>query len=105
MKQKTFYSADKYAVGDKVLLIGRQRENGGKEIFSGSKKYAETGYPGNMNSSIYRFHGWRGTSYGVSTCVYGVRNVEAVEATGKVDEYGNTIYKIQVGKGIHPEYD
>lgn len=102
MKQKTIYTTRKFAVGDEVLLYSRQPE-GGTETFDISKKYAAEGYPGNMNSSIKRFHGWRGTSYGTSTYAYGVRCVELVEATDREDEYGDTIYKVRVGKDLYPD--
>lgn len=104
MRQKTIYITRKYAVGDEVLLYGRQPE-GGSEVFDISKKLAAEGYPGNMDSTITRFHGWRGTSYGVSTYAYGVRRVELVEATGRKDEWGDTIYKVRVGKDLYPDKD
>lgn len=102
MKQKTIYTIRKYAVGDEVLLYGRQPE-GGAETFDISRKYAAEGYPGNMNKEIKRFHGWRGTSYGVSVYAYGVRRVEMVETTDRENEYGDTIYKVRVGKDFYPD--
>lgn len=102
MRQKTIYTTAKYEVGDEVLLYGRQPE-GGKETFYLSKKFAAEGYPGNLNSHIKCFHGWRGTSFGVSTYVYGVRRVEFVEATDREDEYCDTIYKVRVGKDLYPD--
>lgn len=104
MKQKTIYTTRKYEVGDEVLLYGRQPE-GGKESFGISKNYAAEGYPGNMNTAIKRYHGWRGTSYGTATYAYGVRRVELVEATSKVDDYGDTIYKVRVGQDLYPDKD
>lgn len=102
MKQKTIYTIRKYSVGDEVLLYGRQPE-GGAETFDISKKFVAEGYPGNMDKEVKRFHGWRGTSYGVSVYAYGIRRVEAVEATDKENEYGDTIYKVKVGKDLYPD--
>lgn len=104
MNQKTIYTSRKYSVGDEVLLYSRQPE-GGKEAFDVSKKFAAEGYPGNINSGIKRFHGWRGTSFGVETYAYGVRRVELVEDTGRKDEWGDIIYKIRVGKDLYPDKD
>lgn len=103
--QKTVFTAKFYSVGDEVLLYGKQPE-GGKETFYVSKKYVEEGgYPGNLNSEIRRFHGWRGTSFGTAVYAYGVRRVLSVEKTDKEDEYGDTLYKVKLGKDIYPDED
>lgn len=105
MSQKTIYTADEFKVGDEVLLVGRQLEASSKEEFYIYKQYAKTGYPGNQNREIKRFHGWRGTTNGMRVYAYGVRVIESVEKTAKTDEYGNEIYKVRVGKDIHPDYE
>lgn len=104
MTQKTFKTAEKFEVGDNVLLYSKQPE-GKAEIFNASKKYAKTGYPGNMNNDICRFHGWRGTSYGTATYAYGVREVIKVVLTDEEDFEGRQLYKVTVGKDLVPEQE
>lgn len=99
MRQKTFKTTECFTIGEQVLLYSKQHE-GGKEVFYASVEYAKTGYPGNMNCDICRFHGWRGTSYGTATYAYGVREVKKITPTLEKDYAGNPIYKVTVGQDI-----
>lgn len=103
MTQKTFKTIEKLEVGEQVLLYSKTRE-GGKEIFHASKELAKTGYPGNIDGKIFRFHGWRGTSYGTSTYAYGVREVKKVTPAGE-DDMGRTVFSVTVGKDMHEDWN
>lgn len=89
-------------IGQKALVIGRTHENGGREAFTldFSAKAVAEGAPGNVDWSIRRFHGWRGTSYGVSKCAYGVHVVKSVEKQTYTDEHGFkcTRYRVEIGR-------
>lgn len=56
-----------YHVGDAVILFGYKREGAPAktEAFRIMKKDNGVGVPGNTNPTIYQYHGWRGTSYGM----------------------------------------
>ena len=89
-------------IGQKALVIGRTHETGGKEVFSLNFSAAAVaeGAPGNVDRSTRRFHGWRGTSYGVSVCAYGVHAVKSVEKQTYTDKYGHkcTRYRVEIGR-------
>lgn len=104
MTQKTIYTTAEYKIGDEVLLYSRSYQDGSEE-FKISKKFAAEGYPGNMNCNIKRLHGWRGETNNVSVYAYGRRKVIKVTATDKENDYGDTIYKVVVGRDIAPDED
>lgn len=89
-------------VGMEVLLVGRTNVLSGYESFFLSAAYAEMGYPGVSDRSVYRFHGWRGTYNDTSYDAYGVRRITKVTKVAKID---GDYYKVTVGKDIHPEWD
>jgi len=68
-----------YHAGDAVLVYSRYNVNTGEETFHFRKDFAESGYPGNMNSDIKCFHGWRGTTGNIATYAYGVYTIKSVE--------------------------
>ena len=73
-----------YKAGDEVLVYSKTfNNNGGKEVFCISKEYAKSGYPGNMNPEIKRFHGWRGETNDIAVNAYGVYRVKTVEVISK----------------------
>lgn len=110
MKQKTFVTEYKVKVGDEVILISEACERGsGKEHFD-LRRHKGEGIPGNMNENTKRYHGWRGTSYGISLTAYGVRKVTKVVDLGEVEDFsspdwGRHFYKVTVGQDLHPEWD
>jgi len=55
----------------------------GKEDFyySDNPDWIENGMGGNMNSTVQRFHGWRGTTNDISTYALGVREFLGSEIT------------------------
>ena len=76
-----------YGIGDEVLVYSRVDNMKGTEEFRFSKRFAANGYPGNMGSSITRFHGWRGTTDDVAVYAHGVytiKNIEYSKGTGTV---------------------
>lgn len=86
-------------VGDSVLVYTRENVLTGSETYYISKELAETGYPGNTDSSVRRFHGWRGTTNDISVYAHGVYIVDDVQKSGdgiKI-RIGNTDVKISEG--------
>ena len=104
MTQKTFslegYKANGFTVGDEVVLISYTQESGNCtnwEII----KHTGQGIPGNVNQSICRYHGWRGTSNGWATYAHGVRKITKIVEDPKDIDF----VKITVGKDLHPEWE
>lgn len=80
-----FYSEETYKPGDRVLVTQHEDFNNQNEWYSVSKRYADTGYPGNLKRDVFRFHGWRGTTDGVSVTACGVYVIRDVK---RLDDYG-----------------
>lgn len=103
MKYKTFnyYCGDfPVSVGDKYILVCRSTESG---RFWFTLYFDNGGVPGNLNSSIKRYHGWRGCSYGVSTYAYGLRRIIRASPV-EMDENGCWFQHITVGKDLHHDW-
>ena len=106
MRQKTFkisnFNLDfEPKVGQVVILISRENVmSGGKEEFSIVKD--QDGIRGNADSSIKRYHGWRGTTNDVTLYAHGLRKIAKVESVDLGANYG---YKITVGKDLYPDWD
>lgn len=67
-------------VGDEVLVYCKTNIMTGAEKWGFRKDFAaEGGYPGNMDSHIRRYHGWRGTTNDSSVHAMGVYTVKSVE--------------------------
>lgn len=77
--------------GDAVLVASRRNLMTGKESYQLYPQYAESGYPGNTDHSIKRFHGWRGTTNDTYVEAHGVYTVKSA------DRIGSTL-KIVLGK-------
>lgn len=88
------FKAENLKAGDRVMVIEKQDINTGRTWYTVSKSHAETGYPGNVDNSIRKFHGWRGTTNNISTTACGVYEVKSVEALDKFCEQ----YKVKVGR-------
>lgn len=93
---QTAYKDETYKVGDKVLVTHMYHElipndEGWWDI---SKRHAEEGYPGNMDCTVKRFHGWRGTYNNISTTAMGVYEIKKVES---LDDWGDEI-KVTIGR-------
>lgn len=107
MNQKTFtYVGEdlpELHVGDEVILLERCYEDieTSEWSFCSGKN---GGVPGNMNREVRRYHGWRGTTNGTSLYAHGLRRVLKFAQTG-ADKYGFPIYKVTVGKDLHPDWE
>lgn len=93
---QTAYKDESYKVGDKVLVLHKYHElipndEGWYDI---SKRHAEEGYPGNMDYTVKRFHGWRGTTNNISTYAMGVYEIKKIE---ELDDWGDEI-KVTIGR-------
>jgi hypothetical protein len=115
MKQKTVYldrfDARRFTVGQEVVLVCREN------LMTGSEEYElrpladfPDGIPGNANSSIRCFHGWRGTTNNVYVTALGVREVIAVAPSNRNHPlsdpyYPEKLWKVTVGKDIHPDWE
>lgn len=71
-------NGDNISPGDKVLVYSREDILRGGEEFRISKRFAESGYPGNTDPSVKTFHGWRGTTNDISVYAHGVYSVKSV---------------------------
>lgn len=113
MTQKTFvlnwvsmaaFNYNTPKVGQEVLLVCRSdTKNGDRWEAWRAKPLGESfseseGVGGNVNSSIKRFHGWRGTTNNVYLSAHGVRKIT------KVSENADGDIKITVGRDIHPNW-
>lgn len=74
-----------------------------KDTMSGAKQYifksADSGFGGNMNRSIKRYHGWRGTSNNWSRDALGVFDVL------KIERQKNGRLKVTLSKDLHPDWE
>ena len=107
MNQKTFKMRFRYfrgipKVGDKVILMERTDIRTNKSEFYCIPDNGE-GACGNMNPSIKRYHGWRGTSDNIERFAHGLRRVEMVQLVGLDTATCEDVYKIRVGKDILPD--
>ena len=84
-------------IGDEVILYSKEHLTRGWTkwgIFYGD------GYPGNMDHTVRRYHGWRGTTNDVYTEAHGLRRIISI-SRNKTDDG----WKITVGRDPHPEWD
>jgi hypothetical protein len=101
--QKTFIVVDlgfEPRVGDKAILVSHENVTTGQVSYT--LRQAPDGIPGNMNASIKRYHGWRGTYNDVATYAHGMRRILKVSPVDLGADYG---YKITVGPDLHPDWD
>ena len=88
--------------GKKCMLVGRTNIMTGTEWYE--LRPTTSGIGGNLNSSIKRYHGWRGTSHDISTDAYGLREILAVEVL-KGDVCEGLTLRVTLSKDLHPEWD
>lgn len=69
--------------GDAVLVYTRENMMTGDVEWKFRKDFAESGCPGNWDSSERCFHGWRGTTNNIRIYAYGVYRVGSVEEVKK----------------------
>ena len=96
-----------YHSGDAVILYGIKREGAPEktEIFRIMKDNG-MGIMGNVDS-IFRYHGWRGTSDGMAKYAYGLRKIKSLSVIDRYsdDEGHYQTVKIVVGSDIAPDMD
>ena len=97
------WKLSKYKIGAEVMLYSKQdvspnslRAGGSKEIFS-LMFDAPSGIGGNIDNSITRYHGWRGTTSDIETYAYGLRKITHIR------QLKNDTVAVTVGKDLHPE--
>ena len=88
-------------VGKEYILVSKEN------IMTGSEYWKlvpdNGGIPGNLDSSIRRYHGWRGTTSNISCYAHGVRRVEEVRSE-KITEHG-IVYKVKLSGDLKPDED
>ena len=84
---RSFESADIH-VGDEVLVYSRTDDLTGCTEWFLSREFANGGYPGIMNPSIRRYHGWRGTYNNTRTEAHGVYRIDAIERSYRTTKWG-----------------
>ena len=96
-----------YHIGDAVILYGTKREGALEktEIFRIMKDNG-VGIMGNAGS-LFRYHGWRGTSDGMIKYAYGLRKIKSLSVIDRYsdDEGHYQTVKIVVGADIAPDVD
>jgi hypothetical protein len=104
--QKTFKVANlgfEPKVGQVVVLVSHENINVQR---SGYEKFiiidTQDGIPGNMDHTIKRYHGWRGTYNDVATYAHGLRKILKVT---ELEIGAGYDYKITVGRDLHPDWD
>ena len=80
-----FASGETYKPGDRVLVALFEDFANRGEWYDAIKEYADTGYPGNLDPNIRRFHGWRGTTNNIAVTACGVYVIKDVK---RLDDYG-----------------
>ena len=115
MKQKTIYvsgyRASCFTIGQEFILVCREN------LLTGSEEYVlrsldefPNGIPGNSDSSICCFHGYRGTTNNIHVTALGVRKIIAIAPSNRNDpnsdpDYPKKLWKVTVGKDIRPEWE
>ena len=88
----------KYRVGEQAILCSstniRTDSTGYRLVFD-----CPDGIPGNSNSNITRFHGWRGTNNDVSNDAHGLREII------KIRTLKNGTIAVTVGPDLRPDAD
>ena len=121
MNQKTFYIPFENGygyenvvptVGSVGVLVESYPESTNSNAFNwrfDTDAVDKGGIPGNLNSEIRRYHGWRGTSYGITAYAHGIRKVKAVRRVEKsspdYEDMGGGYYAVTVGADIHPDWE
>lgn len=74
-----------------------------KNVMTGEKRYifksSDSGFGGNMDRNIKRYHGWRGTSNDWEREALGVFEVMSIE------RQKNGRLKVTLSKDLHPEWE
>lgn len=82
-------------IGTEYVLVERTNVNTGARWHE-LREHHKGGIPGNMDHTIRRYHGWRGTTNDISTDAMGLRRIEAVT------KYKNGNVKITLSEDLLP---
>ena len=83
--------------GQEYLLIEHSNVNTGDKWYT--LDISEHAYPGNVDPSIKRYHGWRGTTNDIAVYAHGVRKVL------KQTAFQNGRSRIVLSKDLHPDWE
>ena len=97
-----YASQTDYKVGDPVILYSRENTMTGKTLYNIVPDNG-MGIGGNLDSSVKRYHGWRGTTNDVSIHALGCRKILAISDYNYDDKQGDFYRTVTVGKDIKPE--
>lgn len=105
IRQKTLknyfdYLDPVFEVGEEVVLVERYSESTGRSTWV--IRRAPQGIGGNLDPQAKRFHGWRGTTDGISITAHGLRRVIKVSQHGEPCEYGS-YQRVTVGPDLRPD--
>ena len=84
-------------IGAKVMLVSERNISTYDESEFVLVFNAPDGIPGNDNSDIKRFHGWRGTTCDIEVVAHGLRKII------KISELKNSDISVTVGQDICPD--
>ena len=89
-------------IGDEVILVERYDINHGDTQWQ--IRLAPDGVPGNSDSHVRRYHGWRGTTNNISITAHGLRRVIKVRDNDNDKDFD--VYQIvTVGADLHPDWE
>jgi hypothetical protein len=96
------YVPTTFSIGTECVLMSRTNVSpnairSGRDIPEFYLSFETAGIPGNMNSNIRRYHGWRGTTNDISHNAHGLRKIISV------GQLKNGTVTVTVGDDILPD--
>jgi len=85
-------------VGEIFKVLRIRNENNGAESYNLSRD-TESGWGGNMDAGIKRYHGWRGTTNNRYREALGVRRVLEVK------HFKNGKFAVTLSEDLHPDWE
>lgn len=99
---QSFYDAE-IVPGRAYTLVSRENINTGYETWH-LREDNGNGIPGNMDSAIRRYHGWRGTTNNISVHAHGLRRVLEIKSDREALN-GDRLIRVKLGPDEAPEQD
>lgn len=93
---------DDIKVGDRYILIERSNIITGKTEYQLFKDNC-AGIGGNMDSSIKRYHGWRGTTNDIAVYAHGLRRIERVDSIKENSVTMERTVKVKISADLVPD--
>lgn len=101
-------TSDMLNVDDEVILIELSDDDNGTVEYE-VVKHDGNGVKGVGEDTSTKYHGWRGSSHGISIFALGVRRItnvgEVYERSAGHYKYRQEVYKVTVGDDLHPEWE